>query len=422
MEMFCSFPVRWLFFHHGVFATYPDSSVKVANPLLEHKTGIPCDEGRPEYTYILQENRSGSCGFQLKHVGLIHRKSGRMIRAFLRNPAMRLLISALMSFPLRLLLDLAFSLTYRYYSILRPATDYLVAMALTVAVIEAIRFSKLKLNSGIPWENGPVRRLLLEILINGAVLIPLMLAIRFAGGYLFGSTDFIRLSDETLTILFYAFFLIVVPAFLEFTWFLVKRWQLSLAETERYRKESAEFRFESLRSQINPHFLFNSLNTLSGLVYEDPDKASDFIRHLSDVYRYVLENRSRETIGLADEMQFIRAFLHLYQLRFDQRLKIKLEVGSRAMERKIAPMTLQLLVENAVKHNIVSAKKPLSIRIEDEDGEWLVVSNNLQKKAEPQESHEMGLKNISGRYAYLTGKPVIIEETSEAFTVKIPLI
>jgi two-component system, LytTR family, sensor kinase len=240
--------------------------------------------------------------------------------------------------------------------------------------------------------------------------------------YFIIKSPFIQLSDEVLTTLYYLILLVYVPAFAEFAVFLLNRWRTSLAEMEKYKKENAEYRFETLRTQVNPHFLFNSLNTLSSLMYEDREKAAGFIRDLSDVYRYVLENRSRETIALHEEVKFIRSFVYLYQLRFDNKLKVEIDISESLQDKQIAPMTLQLLVENAVKHNIVSVKKPLEISVTANESGYLTVRNNLQKKPAGMVSSEIGLKNITSRYAYLTDKPVEVLKTESEFIVRVPLI
>jgi LytS/YehU family sensor histidine kinase len=175
-----------------------------------------------------------------------------------------------------------------------------------------------------------------------------------------------------------------------------------------------------LQMQLNPHFLFNSLNVLSSLVYEDADKSALFIRKLSDVYRYVLENRERDLTHLSNELDFTRSYTFLLSIRFQDMINFDIDIEEHLFEWGIAPMTIQLLIENAVKHNIASSKDKLSIRLYSDKG-WLIVENNIQKK-ESVEGSGMGLKNISNRYGFLTKKPVDIYEDKEVFRVKIPLL
>ena len=197
--------------------------------------------------------------------------------------------------------------------------------------------------------------------------------------------------------------------------------QVSVVQLERSKKESAEFQFEMLKSQINPHFLFNSLNTLSSLIYEDKQKASSFIRKLSEVYRRVLDTRSKYLVTLNEELEFIDSYVYLLKIRFDQKLILNIDIAEDYKERLIAPMTLQLLIENAVKHNIISEKKPLNIDIYVEDGS-LAVTNKLQRKITEEKGSAIGLKNIMSRYALVTDLQVKFTENKEEFKVLVPLI
>ena len=160
---------------------------------------------------------------------------------------------------------------------------------------------------------------------------------------------------------------------------------------------------------------------LSSLIYQNPDTASEYIRKLSRVYRYVLEHREKELVKLKTEMDFIRAYIYLYELRFTNMLKFEINIADELYDSLIAPMTIQMLIENAVKHNIVSKKKRLTIKI-NKLGDYMVISNNLQKKQVKEYSSELGLKNIKSRYAFVSDREVVVEETNEFFMVKIPLI
>jgi len=174
-----------------------------------------------------------------------------------------------------------------------------------------------------------------------------------------------------------------------------------------------------LRSQVNPHFLFNSLNVLTSLVETDSQLAVRFIKQLSDVYRYVLENKDKELVDLKTELRFVKAFIYLQKIRFDNSLQVDISIPNTTAN--IIPLSLQMLVENAIKHNIVSSDQPLQIIIFTDD-HYLVVRNNLQKKMVIKETGSIGLNNIRDRYIFFSTLPVIIEENEEWFTVKLPLI
>jgi len=377
--------------------------------------------GRHYYSCFFKVNAT-EAGYASNLLPLGHTIKPAMINKVVKKVALRLLLFLAISFPLKLILDLIFGLIYRNYTIIRPYEEYLGAAMLTIVALETVFFLKRSMNKRLPWEKNPLRRLMIEIGINLLIMSAVIVLLNLAVNYFIIDSQFIILSDQVLSVIFYLFLLVLIPAFVEFAVFLLNRWRTSLSEMERYKKENAEYRFETLRTQVNPHFLFNSLNTLSSLVYEDKEKAAGFIRDLSDVYRYVLENRNRETIAVADEVKFIRSFVYLYQLRFDNKLNVVIEISDTAMNHLVAPMTLQLLVENAIKHNIISVKKPLNITIRTDEEGYLIVKNNLQKKTTEIISSEIGLKNISSRYAYLTPKPVEILETGTEFIVKVPLI
>lgn len=196
-------------------------------------------------------------------------------------------------------------------------------------------------------------------------------------------------------------------------------WRRSAVEAERYQKESMSATYESLKNQVNPHFLFNSLNALTNLVYEDQAKAVNFIKQLSEVYRYVLDTRDREVVPLEDELKFLEAYNFLQQIRFGQKLKIHLELNG--LKSMVAPLALQMLIENAVKHNEVSEENPLEVRVYS-DGKYIVVENNLQRKFQLDESAGVGLDNIHKRYQFLSNDKVLVDQSNNKFLVKLPQI
>jgi sensor histidine kinase YesM len=199
-----------------------------------------------------------------------------------------------------------------------------------------------------------------------------------------------------------------------------RNWKVSLVEAERVRAEMLMYKYESLQNQINPHFLFNSFNVLSDLVYEDQQKAVDFIRQMSQLFRYVLDSRDRELVPVKEELEFIKAYSYLLHTRFEEKLSIRLNFEAREQEM-IVPMTLQLLIENCVKHNEISTVQPLIVQI-TRNGEYLRVENNLQAKSVGSDSRKTGLSNISQQYRYLTNKEILIQKTEHSFSVEVPII
>jgi len=195
----------------------------------------------------------------------------------------------------------------------------------------------------------------------------------------------------------------------------------SVEEKETLKRESLKAQLDALKTQVNPHFLFNNLNTLSSLIPDDPGQAVDFVQQLSKVYRHILQIKDEQSILLKDELDVMKAYAFLLKTRFGDNLEIKINIPDEKLQRKIVPLSLQILMENAIKHNIVSSEKPLKIEIFAENGR-LVVSNNLQKKNQLSESTGIGLDNIRNRYSLLSEKQVKVTEDGSSFTVSIPLI
>jgi ligand-binding sensor domain-containing protein len=186
-------------------------------------------------------------------------------------------------------------------------------------------------------------------------------------------------------------------------------------------KEKALVMYESLKQHLNPHFLFNSLTSLSSLIRFDQKLAGEFLDGLSKIYRYILKSRDREIVPLVEEIKFVETFIHLQKTRFEKGLAVNINVPEEYCVYKIAPVTLQNLIENAIKHNIIDEDSPLVIDIFIDEG-YLVVKNNLQKKNFVETSNKQGLTNLKSLYNYLSQKPIIIEENDQYFFVKIPLI
>ncbi|RXK58781.1 hypothetical protein ESA94_15435 [Lacibacter luteus] len=186
-------------------------------------------------------------------------------------------------------------------------------------------------------------------------------------------------------------------------------------------KEKVMVMYESLKQQLNPHFLFNSLTSLSGLIETDQKMAGNFLEQMSKIYRYILKNRDAELVSLREELAFVQTYINLQKTRFKEGLQVKINVDEDELHKKIAPVTLQNLVENAMKHNVIDLDTPLIITITTSDG-YLHVSNNLQKKNMVETSNKQGLASLQSLYHYLCRRPVQIEENSTEFVIRIPLI
>ncbi len=199
-----------------------------------------------------------------------------------------------------------------------------------------------------------------------------------------------------------------------------RAWKDSFERAERLNAEMLAYKYEVLRNQINPHFLFNSFNVLTDLVYENQDAAARFIRQLSHLFRYVLDSREKELVPLVEEIEFVKSFAFLLQTRFENKLFINIDLDAAKVEM-IVPVSIQMLIENAVKHNEVSDSFPLTINIRKNE-DYIEVSNSLKAKLAEDESTNLGLKNLKQQFAFFSNKEVKIERTATTFLVKLPLI
>lgn len=185
--------------------------------------------------------------------------------------------------------------------------------------------------------------------------------------------------------------------------------------------KSANAQFESLKNQLDPHFLFNSLNVLSSLIDENPNQAQRFTASMSKIYRYVLEQKDKELVTVAEEIEFAKTYCNLLKTRFEDSVSFEFKVNETDLKSYVVPLSLQLLLENCIKHNFATSTKPLHIKIYSENG-FLFIENNLQEREQMKESAGIGLSNIVQRYSLLTKQNVFIEKSEDFFKVKIPML
>lgn len=202
---------------------------------------------------------------------------------------------------------------------------------------------------------------------------------------------------------------------------LANHWNKSIEKNEELKRENLVAKFEALKNQVNPHFLFNSLNTLSGVIEQKPELGTAFIKKLSDIYRYVLEQSDKEMVSLNEEMKFVDDYIFLLKMRFGDALIFNSDLAD-INNNQIAPLGLQMLIENAIKHNIISDDMPLKIEISSVDG-FVLLKNNIQTKTTiASDKKPQGLENLKKRYAYLSEISMEIIESDGEFIVKLPLI
>ena len=204
--------------------------------------------------------------------------------------------------------------------------------------------------------------------------------------------------------------------------YFFQQWKHTIKVNEALKHQQSRAQFEVLQNQMSPHFLFNSLNTLTAIIPEDADMAIEFTQKLSEVYRYILQNKERELVTIEEELTFTKAYVFLLKMRYPENLNVNFAVDQSHHKQYIAPLTLQMLVENAIKHNVVSKMNPLFIDVYVENGRSIVVKNNLQKKNVIEKSTKTGLQNIQKRYELLGDKVIDIMATAKNFIVAVPLI
>ena len=223
--------------------------------------------------------------------------------------------------------------------------------------------------------------------------------------------------------LFWMIFTFAISAFLHARGFMIE-WKNSVKQESTKQEIVAKTetaKFESLKNQLDPHFLFNSLNVLTSLIGENPTQAERFTTKLSKVYRYVLEQRNKDLVPIAEELKFAKTYMELLGMRFEDAVKFNIPDSISNDALKIVPLSLQLLLENAVKHNVVSSSKPLTINIYEE-GNYLIIENNINPKEAIGKSTKVGLQNIADRYGLITDKGVKIANNNKTFKVSLPLL
>ena len=222
---------------------------------------------------------------------------------------------------------------------------------------------------------------------------------------------------------FYIILSFGVSAFIHARGFMIQ-WKNSVKQESTKQEIVAKTetaKFESLKNQLDPHFLFNSLNVLTSLIGENPQQAERFTTKLSKVYRYVLEQRNKDLVPIEEELKFAKTYMELLGMRFEEAVQFNIPDNISNNELKIVPLSLQLLLENAVKHNVVSTSKPLTINIYEE-GSYLIITNNVNPKEAIGKSTKIGLQNIADRYGLITEKGVKIENNNKTFKVSLPLL
>jgi two-component system, LytTR family, sensor kinase len=269
-----------------------------------------------------------------------------------------------------------------------------------------------------PWEKDPVKHLIIEI---GAILGYTSLAGAFLYSFWFVfNPEFLEVQNFGVNIFFTLLITFFITSLHE-GWFFFQQWKKTLVLSEMLAKENLQSQFETLKSQISPHFLFNNLNTLAELIEEDQKTAVEYVQRTADYYRKILSLRDKDVMPLAEELKLIDDFYFLQRKRYGKNLSLSVNISETHNETYVAPLAIQMLIENAIKHNIISGDKPLMISVRSDD-EYIVVENNLQLREADPGSGRLGLQNISNRYRFLSNRDIIVSSDKGVFTVSIPVL
>jgi len=269
-----------------------------------------------------------------------------------------------------------------------------------------------------PWENMPAKHIVFEVCMILLFLGVLLFAVSFIAAYQEKVTMKSVIQSHGVDIVITSLITFLITVIHEAIFFY-KQWKLNFSKSISLEKDNLQASYNALIAQINPHFLFNSLNSLMSLLDNNP-KAEQYVQDLSEYLRYVLLSNTHDAVALGVELENLEKYIHLQKLRFGDNLKVEFTISSSSLQLFIPPLVLQMLFDNCLKHNIVSSMHPLTIKIYDHDTS-ITVTNNLQKK-QANESTGQGLKNIEGRYRFVSGKAIRITSDEKNFTVTIPLI
>lgn len=302
---------------------------------------------------------------------------------------------------------------------------FLLQISILTGIWYIINWLNKVLDQRVPFDKGPLKRMGLQVALTILIVAPVFMVIAIiARPYVprFVTPQFAGIAIALFLVIIFLF------NFAFYSFYFFRNWQNSVVEKSQLQVQKAELekekfnlQYHQLKNQVNPHYLFNSLSSLDGLIQTNPALASQFVRHMSKVYRYTLQHKENEVVSLEEELEFIRNYKKLLQIRYEKGLVIEEQITEEANERGIVMVTLQLLIDNAVKHNMVQGSSPLRVTIKDE-GDYLLVQNNIQLRKQMETSNAQGLKQLTQLYSYLSQKPVVIESNFNQFTIKIPLL
>lgn len=309
---------------------------------------------------------------------------------------------------------------YSSFTLLKTKFAFLYTIGIAFVIWQGNRYLLFTLRSYFDWFNKPIRKIIALLLAVSFYTIPVSALLLTGWYHVFakGQVQWDIVFTATLIIMICVIFITHVYE----TVFLVRDSESEMVRNAQLEKAKVQAELEALKNQIDPHFIFNSLNTLSHLIEERPSKAKQFNDNLADVYRYILQNKSRDLVFLQEEITFIEDYFSLLKIRFENAVQLNINIGEHLYEKfLIPPISLQVLIENAIKHNEFSDTSPLAVTITLE-GDELIVHNKTSKKILRKTSSKIGLQNLNERYKLTTEQSIVVQEEPNKFVVKLPVL
>ncbi len=299
---------------------------------------------------------------------------------------------------------------------------YSLAMMMGTAAGIAIVYTNLKLNNSFSWRKSLGARFLAGSVVQAAIMAGIVLiALEVAKGLFTVPPTIESIKPELIKLTLLLFVLVLVNGVFDLSYFTFREYSKGRLNQLKHEREQLELQYDLLKTQLSPHYLFNSLNTISSLLDESSEQAEQFVRRLVQSYQYLIASQDKKLVTVEEELTFVRAYLFLQKVRFGNALKHTISIGNHLFSSKIPPLTIQLLVENAIKHNDFSEQDPMEIVIQEAEGDYLCVTNENRGISSEAASLQIGLTNIQKRYGFFTDLPIRIVN-DKLFSVSVPLL
>ena len=321
---------------------------------------------------------------------------------------------------------LHYSETAKFPTLLGNIPGFMISVLSGAVVGIALHFTNRLLDTVLSWRTSFPGRFVLGYISHVVLTIAIVISFALLFTVMAGNDVLWKgFTQEDPDVFWKLFILTLVTAFIYGIIYSLlysyKQYAVIQIESIQSERKQLELQFEALKGQISPHYLFNSLNTISSLIYKDPQSAEQFVRRLAQTYQYILSTQSKKYVTLAEEIDFVQSYYYLLKIRFQQALTVEINLPGSIMSSQIPPLTLQMLVENAVKHNSINSDNPMFIYISAQDNTLLRITNTKNEPQEGATSFKIGLENIRKRYKYFTDRKIEVSD-AEKFMVALPII